>query len=134
MPLPESASEPTTFLGKKYALPANKLKLETVSLERDAQSGLETLVLDVDGAPQRIACGRGKWHDTKAAWGVLPSQPAAVAGGWTGDAFTAKLCFYETPFVVTLRLKFSGDELALDSEQNVGFMLTNQPQIVGKRQ
>ena len=91
-----------------------------------------TLVARVDGVERRIACGRGAWQKGRLAWGRLPEQPAAASGGWTGDdTFTAKLCFYETPFIVTVRLKFAGDEVRLDSEANVGFGPTKQPQLVG---
>lgn len=130
--LPEGIGEPTKFSGKKYEFPANDLKLETIALERAADGGHETLVTRVDGVEQRIVCGRGKWHEGLVAWGPLVQQPAATAGGWTNDAFTAKICFYETPFIVTVRLKFSGDELTLNSESNVGFGRTRQPELVGK--
>ena len=130
--LPEGNGEPTKFSGTKYEFPANDLKLETVALEQDAVDGHETLITRIDGVEQRIVCGRGKWHEGLVAWGPLVQQPAATAGGWTNDTFTAKICFYETPFVVTLRLKFAGDELTVNSESNVGFGRTKQPELVGK--
>ena len=132
--LPESSGEPAKISGKKYVFPANDRKLEAITLERDAADGHETLVTRVDGVEQRIVCGRGKWQTGQVAWGTLPQQPAAAAGGWTNDTFTAKICFYETPFIVTVRLKFSGDELTFNSETNVGFGRTKQPELVGKLQ
>ena len=64
---------------------------------------------------------------------MLPEQPAAASGAWTGDdTFKARVCFFETPFVVTLGLKFSGDQLTFDAQSNVGFGSTKQPQLVGK--
>jgi len=68
------------------------------------------------------------------AWGNLPAQAAAAAGAWTDETFTAKICFVETPFIVTVRLKYSGDELTFNSESNVGFGPTRQPELVGKAQ
>ena len=130
--LPEGNGEPANVAGKKFVFPANALKLESVSLDRNAAVGQETLVTQIDGVEQRIVCGRGKWEQVEVAWGALPRQPAATAGAWTNDTFTAKICFYETPFIATLRLKFSGDELALTSELNVGFGPTKQPELVGK--
>jgi hypothetical protein len=57
----------------------------------------------------------------------------ATSGAWTGDdSFAAKICFYETPFILKLTLKFSGDQLLLDSESNVGFGSTKQAQLEGK--
>jgi hypothetical protein len=63
----------------------------------------------------------------------LASQPVAAAGAWTADdTYTAKLCFYETPFTVTLKLKLAGKELHCDSELNMGFGPTKRPPLVGK--
>ena len=132
--LPENISEHSKFPEKKYTFPANELKLETVALERDAAGGHETLLTRVAGVEQQIACGRGKWHEGLAAWGPLVQQPVAAAAGWSNDEFTAKICFYETPFIITVRLKLSGDELIFNSESNVGFGRTKQPELVGKSQ
>jgi CubicO group peptidase (beta-lactamase class C family)/acetyl esterase/lipase len=130
--LPESTSEPAESSGRTYVFPTNDSKLEAITLARDAADGHETLITRVDGLEQRIACGRGKWHEGQVAWGAMPRQPAATAGGWTNEAFTAKICFYETPFIVTIRLTFAGDELTVNSESNVGFRQTKQPELVGK--
>ena len=65
----------------------------------------------------------------------LAGDPAVVflRGAWTEDGtYTAKLCFYETPFTMTLTLKFSGEELHFNAESNVGFGATKGPQLVGK--
>ena len=87
----------------------------------------------LNGIEERIACGRGAWRKGRAAWGEFPSQPIAASGGWTADGtFTAKLCFYETPFIVALRLKFAGKELQYSSELNVSFGPTKESQLTGK--
>ena len=82
---------------------------------------------------QKIPCGSGKWEKGRLAYGTFPEQPAAASGAWTSDdTFTAKICFYETPFCVTMALKFSGGQLLCDTSSNVGFGPTTQPQLVGK--
>jgi CubicO group peptidase (beta-lactamase class C family) len=128
----EGGGDPAKISGKTYAFPANDFKLEAITLDRNAATGHETLVTRIDGTDQRIECGQGQWSEGQAAWGTLAQQSVAAAGGWTGDTFTAKICFYETPFIVTMRLKFSGDELTFNSETNVGFVRTKQPELVGK--
>jgi CubicO group peptidase (beta-lactamase class C family) len=131
--LPKGEGAPAKALGKTYVFPANPRKLEAITLESDGKDGGLTLVTRVNGAEQRIACGLGKWQKGKAAWGPLGEQPAAAGGAWTGDdTFTAKLCFYETPFVVAIRLKFSGEELHYGAEANVGFGSTKETSLVGK--
>ena len=57
----------------------------------------------------------------------------AAGGAWTADdTFTARLCFYETPFILTMKMKFAGKELHCDSELNVWFGTTKRPQLVGR--
>ena len=128
---PEGLASPPKVAGKKYVFPANERKLEAIAVETDGDA--TTLVVRINGVDRRIACGSGTWKKGRLAYGPLPEQPAAASGGWTGgDTFTAKVCFYETPFIATFRLKFDGDELLFDAQSNVGFGATRQPQLTGK--
>jgi CubicO group peptidase (beta-lactamase class C family) len=129
----EGAGAPAKGLGRKYVFPANRRKLEAITLEGNGKDAAATLVARFDGVERRIACGRGAWQKGRAAWGLLREQPAAASGAWTGDdTFTARLCFYETPFIITIRLRFAGDELHCQSESNVGFGPTREAPLVGK--
>jgi hypothetical protein len=124
---------PAQVLGKKYVFAANERKLEAITLESNGSDGAVTLVARFDGVERRIACGRGTWQKGRVAWGLLPEQPVAASGAWTAnDTFTAKLCFYETPYLFTIRLKFSNQELQCDGEANVSFGPTKEPQLVGR--
>jgi CubicO group peptidase (beta-lactamase class C family) len=119
--------------GRKYEFPANEQKLEALTLESDGKDGAVTLVTRFNGAEQRVVCGPGAWRKGRGTWARLPVQPVAASGAWTGDdTFTAKLCPYETPFIITARLKFSGDEVRCDAESNVGFGSRKPPALVGK--
>ncbi len=118
--------------GKKFVFSPNERKLEAMTLEDDGKGDQATIVSRFGGIDRRIAVGRGVWLKGRLAFGTLPEQPAAASGAWTADdTFTAKICFYETPFISTIRLKFSGDKLFFDSESNVAFGPTKQPQLVG---
>ena len=44
----------------------------------------------------------------------------------------SKLCAYETPFQTTFTLKFEGEQVTLNSEANVSFGPTKQPQLAGR--
>jgi CubicO group peptidase (beta-lactamase class C family) len=126
----EGSGSPASVSGKKYVFPANEQKLETIRLEGD---GAVTLVARFNGVEQRIVCGHGAWQKGNAAWGPIREQAVAASGAWTGDnTFTAKLCFYETPFILTIHLTFSGNELRYSPQSNVGFGRTRQPELVGK--
>ena len=129
----EGAGTPARGLGKRYVFPANEQKLEAITLESDGKKGLVTLVARIAGSEKRIVCGRGAWQKGRFAWAKLSEQPVAASGAWTGDdTFTAKLCFYETPYTVTVTLKVSGDELNCSAESNVGFGSTKESQLTGK--
>ncbi|MCL5279170.1 MAG: beta-lactamase family protein [Planctomycetes bacterium] len=142
----EGPGSPAKVLGKKYVFAPNSRKLEAITLQGDGNDGGVTLVARFDGLEQRIVCGRGVWQKGRIGspnavnrglgpltWGGLPEQPIAASGAWTtDDTFTAKLCLYETPFIITIRLKFSGQELQCNSEANVGFGPTREPQLTGR--
>jgi cyanophycinase len=126
-----SPSVAAGFSGKNYVFPANDRKLETIALENGG-SGV-TLVARIDGTERRIACRPRAWQTGRLAFARLPEQAVAVSGAWTGDdTFSVKLCFFETPFLYTLNLKFSGDEVRLDSRSNVGFGPAKQAPLIGR--
>jgi CubicO group peptidase (beta-lactamase class C family) len=116
--------------GRTYAFPENEQGLKAVALERKGDA--VTLVVQFRGVVQRLSCGRGDWRRGRLAYAAQDEQPVAASGAWTApDTYTAKIVFYETPFNLTLSLRFAGDELVYDSEYNVAFKQTKQAQIVG---
>ena len=119
--------------GRRFVFPANDQKLEAIALELGGAGGGATLVARFNGVEQRVACGRGEWRKGRLAYGALPEQPVAATGAWTADdTYAVKISFHETPFAITLGLRFSGDELVYDSEYNVAFGPTKQAQLVGR--
>jgi CubicO group peptidase (beta-lactamase class C family) len=132
--LPGGTERRLEIANGRFEFPANDVKLESIRLKGDESGSGEVIIMSVDGKEKRIVIGRDQWQEGQVAWGRLPLQPAAAAGGWADDTFTAKICLYETPFIHTVRLKFSGDEVTFNSESNVGFGRTKQPELVGKLQ
>jgi len=130
----EGSSSPGSPPTKKYTFSANPAKLEAISLTRDDQDGATTILARFDGVERPIRCGSGTWTKARVAFGpFFPEQPAAASGGWTGDdTFKAKICFYQTPFIISVTLKFEGDQLLLDSQSNVSFGPTKHPRLTGK--
>jgi hypothetical protein len=112
--------------GRRYTFPANDQKVEAISLERRGDA--VTLAGRWNGVEQRLALGRGEWRKGRLAYGAQPEQPVAASGAWTSsDTYTARIAFYETPFVLTLTLRFRGDEVSYDSEYNVAFAWSKKP-------
>ena len=129
----QGSGSPAKVANKTYTFPANERKLEAITLQSDDKGENVTLLVKLAGVEQKIECGRNGWKKGRMAYGMLSDQPAAASGAWTADdTFKARICFYETPFIVTLSLKFKGDELLVDSQLNLGFGSTNVPQLVGK--
>jgi CubicO group peptidase (beta-lactamase class C family) len=115
----------------RYAFPANRASLESVAIER-ADGGAQSIVLTVSGTEQRFTAAPGQWRTatwtrtrgigtpSPAAVNLQRTEPIAVSGAWTRDGYTLKVVRYHTPFVVTYRLKFAGEAVTAEVEQNVG--------------
>jgi len=130
VPLPAAGTAPAGIAGKLFGFGENGAKLESVAIVPGADG--DAVVIRADEKEQRVECGRGTWRTGDVAWGGMPARPAAVAGGWEGDTFTLRICFVETPFVSTVRLRADGDELRVATENNVGFGAVKQPELVGR--
>ena len=110
------------WAGKTFVLSTNDQKLETVALEFGGANDPVTLVLRCNGVEQRIACGKSSWIKGRMTYASFEEQPVAASGAWTADnIYTIRLSFYETPFRLTLALKFDEDKLFYDCEYNVNF-------------
>ena len=134
LPKPISkGAEGTTFVGKTFEFPANGRKFESMKLEDGGSGQQMILVARINGAEQRISCGKGEWIKSKASWGGFPEQAIGATAAWTdADTLTTKIAFRETPFVMTVRLKFSGDQVTYEAESNVGFGPAKQEPLKGK--
>ena len=129
----EGTGSPSTNLNRTFVFSPNKRKLEAITLKGDTRGALVTLVAKFAGEEKRLDCPRGVWQKGHFAYGPSPDQPAAATCAWSSDhVFLARICFYQTPFVVTLRLEFSGNELLLDSSSNVSFTSSKAPRLIGK--
>lgn len=135
-PKAEKPTDASLAAAKKgYKFPENPGKIESITLAKDA------VVFQVNGAERRIPFGDATWKESKVS---LPGPPAglgpaeveqtlAASGAWTApDTFTTKICLYETPYIATLTLKFSGDEVTYTHERNVAFGPTKFPPLTGK--
>jgi CubicO group peptidase (beta-lactamase class C family) len=121
--------------GKRFVFPANGRKIDSVELEAADAGGATALDVRVQGSDQRFECGYGVW-----ATGVVMSAegspvPVAATGAWSSDdTFTAQVCRCRTPFVTTYDLRFSGDQVILEAEDNVGLEGTPRVRLVGVAQ
>lgn len=130
---PTGDGKPFAAAGRKYAFEANPHKLESLELKPGTGDEPTTLQVRIDGHEQSIRCGSGKWRNGTFAWGAQKDQDASACGAWTADGtYTACLCFHETPFVSTVTLEFTGNELKMTTRPNVGFGATAEVKLIGK--
>lgn len=123
--------------GRSFHLEPNEEKFETASFT--ARDGRVVISLRDGSGEQRIECGSDEWLRGKAPMpnslggGPVTLSPFAARGAWeSNDTYTARLCFYETPFVQTVTCKFAGDQVTITRKMNVGFGPTDRPALVGK--
>lgn len=125
--------------GQWFEFPENERGIQAASLDLKPDSA--ALVIRTSGGEIRTPVGAGTWSKNSKGFAnglekglSVPPQPVvAASGAWTADdVYTIKLVPYQTPFYSTLSFKFEGDKLLLDSEHNVAFGPTKQPQLVGK--
>ena len=141
LPIPAGADRSphaSQVSGKTYVFPKNEQGIETVRI--DFAAGNPVLIFKDNEGVHPIALGSGRWLRGTTTFRKRIShmwdadqQGMAACGTWTdADTFTAKLCFDETPFIITARLKFDGDQLLLNMDHNQRWGEKHRPQIVGR--
>jgi hypothetical protein len=127
-PLPRAAH---TFTGKTYALDANGLQLQSITLAPH-EGGSTVVIADVRGQ-HRVEAGFGVWHKGRADLRGRGEEPIAACGAWTAaDTYELRICCYESEICPLLRLHFRGDELRLEYDPNVAWVGTEVVTIVGR--
>jgi CubicO group peptidase (beta-lactamase class C family) len=121
----------TTIAGRRYVFPPNPQRLESLTLS-SASDGTATteVTVTVGGVEQRTSLTPTEW-----VLGELKSGPnagpVALSGGWTAaDTFALDLVRYRTPFTARYTIRFSGDEVTVETRPNVG---ATPPKLTGKR-
>jgi CubicO group peptidase (beta-lactamase class C family) len=135
----ESSAEAARLLNRRYRFADNDDELQSLSLT-SAPDGNLCLELGFKGGRMAVPCSHGQWQaeSTRVPNAVgrlrlFSGEPLTGTFGWAADdTLMIKICAYETPFTMTLKLKFTGDEVALDSEPNVAFRRSSDPQLVGR--
>ena len=129
-----TASSPpvATFVGRRYAFAANPQSIESIVLDSTDAGGTTTFSIRIAGVDQRVVAAPGVWRKSTLTVRGTP-DPIATSGGWTADGnYALTIVRYRTPFATTYRLRFIGDELVVDSEQNVGSADARTAHIVGR--
>lgn len=134
----DSSDLAAKILNRGFVFSPNDQKLERLSLTSSDGGKNLTLLLRLDGKEISLPAGFRQWNKGRAAFpggrlAQFPDEPIAGTYAWPSDNTLAlKICAYQTPFNLTYRLKFEGDQVTLDAEANVSFGPTKQPTLVGR--
>jgi hypothetical protein len=126
-----ASTQANALAGKRYVFGANRDSIESMTLDSATAGGDVTFTVRVGAVDQHVTAARGAWRrGTIELRGV--TEPIAASGGWTADdTYSMKIVRYRTPFATTYRLRFAGEQLAVESEQNVGAAETRISRYTG---
>lgn len=123
--------------GVEFLFPENKQGLAWARLDF---GGARPAITFADGdGEHRIECGVGGWVRARTGFKKrvndlfdTPEQGIAACGAWVADdVFLAKLCFDETPYILSAKFTFTGGQLRLEQEFNVRWGERVQPTLLG---
>ena len=121
--------------GKAYTFERNYETLFSIGFDFNGEGGKMTYRL-LGGGKRRgiheLDIGYSQWREGVSYLGGRTPQKVAVSGMWTAqDTYTVTMCYYETPFILTLTCRFEGNRLIYGCRANVAFGPLEHPQLVG---
>lgn len=119
---------------RRYLFPENPMGLAGLMFKPAATDGTQTIVVLNGGDDLELVVPHGRWQKGTLPGSNMPGgELVAASGAWTAeDTFTVQVVRYRTPFVTKYQLRFAGDEVFMDAENNVAFGERKMPQLVGK--
>ncbi len=85
------------------------------------------------GRTARIALANGEWRKGRVELPGPPERAVAASGAWTADdTYVAKLCLPETPFTLTITLRFADGQVTYEQKFRFGFKQQKPLAIVGR--
>ncbi len=127
-----ASSRAAALAGKTFVFPENRHGIEAITWEAPGVAGEQMLKIAVAGAEQRVVAPHGRWQKGELKTATF-SEPVVTSGAWTADdTYALKVVRYQGPFTHVYRLKFAGDEVTLEGEQNVGAGTSQPPAVVGR--
>jgi len=126
-----SSTQAGTFTGKRYTFATNPESIESLMVDSATAGGDVSFTIRSAGVDQHLTASAGAWRKgsllIKGA-----AEPIAASGGWTADdTYALKIARYRTPFATSYRFHFTGEQLVVDTEQNVGAADTRLAHFTG---
>ncbi|MFZ6030238.1 MAG: serine hydrolase domain-containing protein [Chloroflexota bacterium] len=120
--------------GKTFTFEPNEERLQSLCFDFQANTLTDHLL---GGGRRRgkhnLVFGIDRWMEGLSALGAPAPGKVAASGTWTSDdIFTLTLCYYETPFTLTITCRFEGEQVFLCVQPNVAFGPRERPTLTGK--
>jgi CubicO group peptidase (beta-lactamase class C family) len=129
----ETSPSAPRILGRKFVFPANEQKLEAITVTSNNDGKSVGVVVQSAGAKSEFIAGHRDWKQGRGSFATYTDAPAAATFAWDAEGtLVVKQCFTETPFHVTHKFRFDGNQLSYEAQRNVGFGATKQPPLVGR--
>jgi CubicO group peptidase (beta-lactamase class C family) len=137
MPLVKSVSNPNVLFEQEFWVAENPYGLEKVAI-KNMTEGIQLIIRDALHV-HHLECGFDAWKlnetrfDPVTTFGHdLPRKVAGNAAWLEPELLEVRLCYFETSFSHTMRFKFAGETLHIESNANVGFRNTQRDPMTAR--
>jgi CubicO group peptidase (beta-lactamase class C family) len=137
MPMAKNVSSPNVLFEQEFIVAENPYGLEKVAFMKTTD-GVQLIIRDALGT-HHLECVFGDWKanetrfDPVTTFGHdLPRKVAGNAAWLESDLLEVRLCYFETSFSHTMRFRFSGEVLNIESNANVGFRNTQREPMTAR--
>jgi CubicO group peptidase (beta-lactamase class C family) len=137
MPMANNTSSPNVLFEQEFIVAENPYGLEKFAFKKTTDD-IQLIIRDALGT-HHLECAFGDWKanetrfDHVTTFGHdLPRKVAGNAAWLESDLLEVRLCYFETSFSYTMRFKFSGENLQIESNANVGFRDTQREPITAR--
>ena len=137
MPMAKNSSSPNVLFDQEFIVTENPYGLEKFAF-KNMTDGIQLSIRDAL-VTHHLECGFGSWKanetrfDPVTTFGHdLPRKVAGNAAWLEPDLLEVRLCYFETSFSYTMRFKFSGENLQIESNANVGFGNTQREPMAAR--
>jgi CubicO group peptidase (beta-lactamase class C family) len=123
---PPAGPSPAPGDGRTYTFPDNETGVSAIRWDADGSATFTFVAARPwETGSQEIVFRPGDWHEQTYTL-TDPVQRIVTSAHGDGETFVGTLRVLETPFVLTLRGRPTGDRLTVDVSYNVGFGVTDQ--------
>jgi CubicO group peptidase (beta-lactamase class C family) len=137
MPMAKNISSPNVLFEQEFVIAENPYGLEKFAFKKTAD-GVQLIIRDALGT-HNLECAFDDWKANETRFDPVTTfghdllrEVAGNAAWLEPDLLEVRLCYFETSFSYTMQFKFSGDDLQIESNANVGFRNTQREPMTAR--